>query len=312
MMWILLATLGQFLNAIVAFFDKYIVSDEKAMPEPFVYAFYTCLITGGWMLVFFLGYIPTFASWGVPTFGNIEKPTIQVVSMSFLSGYTLFMALVAMYTALKKADAVNVIPVIGAVSALVSFLLNYLLLDVVPTLNYVWGVALLSLGTLLVAQSLPKREVIVNTIHSGIFFALHYITMKGLFEETNFDDGLFWSRVGMVLFALSLLLVPAYFSKIRNITDSSTKKTGILVLGSKILSGIAAFLILKATDLGDAAVVQALDGVKFVFIFLIVFIFSSFLPPQVISSSHNTRPSDVIRQTVYIVLIAMGYFILFV
>lgn len=311
-MWILLATLGQFLNAIVAFFDKYIVSDEKAMPEPFVYAFYTCLITGGWMLVFFLGYVPTFAAWGVPTFGNIEKPTIQVVSMSFLSGYTLFMALVAMYTALKKADAVNVIPVIGAASALVTFLLNYLLLDVVPTLNYIWGIALLSLGTLLVAQSIPKRDVVVNTIHSGIFFALHYITMKGLFEETNFDDGLFWSRIGMILFALSLLLVPAYFSKIKNTTDSATKKTGVLVLGSKVLSGIAAFLILKATDLGDAAVVQALDGVKFVFIFLIVFIFSSFLPAQVVSSTHNTRPREVIRQIVYVVLIAMGYFILFV
>ena len=46
MSWLLLATIGQFINAIVAFLDKYIVSDEKVLPKPFVYAFYSCLLTG--------------------------------------------------------------------------------------------------------------------------------------------------------------------------------------------------------------------------------------------------------------------------
>ena len=58
MSWILLATLGQFLNAVVAILDKYIVSDEKALPRPFVYAFYSCLITGGWVLIYLIGFIP--------------------------------------------------------------------------------------------------------------------------------------------------------------------------------------------------------------------------------------------------------------
>ena len=35
-------------DTIVAFLDKYIVSDEKALPKPFVYAFYSCLLTGFW------------------------------------------------------------------------------------------------------------------------------------------------------------------------------------------------------------------------------------------------------------------------
>ena len=188
-----------------------------------------------------------------------------------------FMALVSMYEALRKAEAVNVMPVIGAVSAIAAMGMSYLFLDITLNNNFIWGVIILALGTLLVAQAIPKKNLILSLIHSGVFFALHYITMKGLFMETNFDDGLFWSRIGLVLFALSLLMVPIYYEKITEQTKQTSGKAGFLVLFTKILAGIAAFLLLKATDMGDVTVVQALDGLKFVFILLITILFSAFL-----------------------------------
>lgn len=310
MAWILVATLGQFLNAIVAFLDKYIVTDEKAMPRPFVYAFYSCLLTGGWLIIFALGFVPGLEAIGLPHLSNIELPTIQVVSMGFLTGYTFFMALVSMYTALQKSEAVNVLPVIGAVSALTAFGMNYLFLGVTLTPNFMFGIVVLSLGTLLVAQTLPRLETVVHVIHSGLFFALHYITMKGLFLETSFDDGFFWSRVGFVLFALSLLLVPAYYHKIKERSEEVSMRTGVLVVGTKILAGVAAFLLLKATDWGDVAVVQALDGLKFVFILVITFFFGSLLPDTAVE--HTTKPREVMRQFVYVAVIVVGYILLFV
>jgi len=309
MAWILLATAGQFLNAIVAFLDKYIVTDEKAMPRPFVYAFYSCLLTGGWLIIFALGFIPAFATIGLPHLSNITVPTIQIVSMAFLTGYTFFMALVSMYTALQKSEAVNVLPVIGAVSAISAFGMNYLFLDISLTANFGLGIIILSLGTLLVAQTLPKAETVVHVIHSGLFFALHFITMKGLFMETSFDDGFFWSRIGFILFALSLLLVPAYYTKIKERTAGTTAKTGLLVIATKILAGVAAFMLLKATDWGDVAVVQALDGVKFVFILLISFFFGALLPDSAVQQT--TRPKEVMRQFLYVCVIVVGYFVLF-
>ncbi len=66
MSWIFLATLGQFVNAVVAILDKYIVSDEKALPRPFVYAFYSCLATGFWVVIFALGFIPLLHDIGIP------------------------------------------------------------------------------------------------------------------------------------------------------------------------------------------------------------------------------------------------------
>jgi len=309
MSWVLLATIGQLINAVVAFLDKYIVSDEKVLPRPFVYAFYSCLLTGFWVVIYFIGHIPGLTGLGMPSFSSIQSPTIQVLAMSFLAAYTFFMALVSMYEALKKAEAVNVMPVIGATSALATFAFSYFFLNTPFVIQYMWGVIVLALGTLLVAQTLPKKSVILSVIHSGVFFALHYIAMKGLFQETSFDDGFFWSRVCFVLFALSLLLVPTYYEKVTEQTKKTTKKTGAIVILTKVLAGVAAFLILKATDIGDVAVVQAMDGLKFVFILGIAVVFGAMLPDSF--AQHEPRPREVFRKVIYVAVIAVGYLILF-
>jgi uncharacterized membrane protein len=310
MSWILLATIGQLINAVVAFLDKYIVSDEAVLPRPFVYAFYSCLLTGFWVVIYVFGYIPGLTDIGIPSFEDIRKPTIQVIGMSFLASYTFFMALVSMYEALKKAEAVNVMPIIGATSAVATFIMSYLFLNTPFNVQYMWGVTVLSLGTLFVAQTLPQKTIILSVIHSGVFFALHYISMKGLFQETNFQDGFFWSRIALVLFALSLLMVPSYFEKITEQSKKTTKKTGVLVVFAKIMAGVAAFLILVATDMGDVAVVQAMDGLKFVFVLIISIVFGAFLPDSVVK--HETRPQEIIHRILYVIIISLGFLILFI
>jgi drug/metabolite transporter (DMT)-like permease len=310
MTWIYLATIGQFLNALVAVLDKYIVSDEKVLPRPFVYAFYTCLITGGWVGIYFLGLIPGMAAIGVPQFSDVQFPTIQVVGMAFLAAYTFFIALVSMYEALSKGDASDVMPVIGAVSAIASFGLTYLFLGGNLTQNYIWGVALLSTGTLLVSTGRFNGTEVLHTIHSGLFFALHYISMKALFLETNFSDGFFWTRVTFVFFALSLLLVPVYLEKIVTHTKNITRKAAVLVFHTKVLAGIAAFMLLKATDLGEVSVVQATDGLKFVFILLLGVLVGRYTPITAGENSYDAQ--TIFRKVLYVAVISIGFVILFI
>lgn len=309
MSWIFLAAGAQFINAIVAIVDKYLVTDEKALPKPFVYAFYSCIVTGFWLVIYFVGLIPGLSQYGFPHFSNVESPSIQVVGMSILAAYTFFMALVSLYDALKHADASDVMPVIGAVSAISSFGMAYLFLETRLTPNFIWGIALLTIGTFLVSQVRFTAPIILHTVHSGLFFALHYIAMKGLFQETSFDDGFFWSRVSFVLFALSLLLIPVYFEKIRSQTKVTSRKTGMLVFGNKILAGIAAFMLLKATDWGDVAVVQALDGLKFVFILLISIFLGRFIPNAAGENEHDIK--TIVRKFLYVAIICIGFIILF-
>jgi len=306
--WILLASAGQVLNAIVAILDKYIVSDENALPRPFVYAFYSCLLTGGWAFVYLLGVVPGLHELGAPSYKEILTPTLNVVALAFLAAYTFFMALVSMYIALKQADASNVMPIIGSVSALSAFGMSYLFLDASLSSNFIWGIIILAAGTLLVAQTLPKVGVIMHVAHAGLFFGLHAITMKGLFLETSFDDGFFWSRVGFVLFALSLLLVPTYYHKITEQTKGTTKKTGVIVLLTKVLAGVAAFMLLKATDIGEVSVVQALDGLKFVFILVISIVFAHYLPDS--ATDRDTRPGTVFRKLLFVIVIMVGFVML--
>jgi len=309
MSWILLAAIGQFINAIVALLDKYIVSDKNILPKPFVYSFYSCLLTGGWILIFAFGLIPALQKVGVPSLLEVKTPTLTVVALSFLAAYTFFIALVSMFNALKYSNPAEAMPVIGAISALSTFGLSYLFLNTNLSTTSIFGILFLISGTFLVTKSLPKKSIILYVIHSGLFFAMHYITMKGLFLETGFANGFFWSRIGFILFSLSLLLVPVYFNKIKSQTETATKRTGIIIFVNKILAGVATFVLLKATDMGEVSVVQALDGLRYIFITVIMITFYKYLPNTVINKAPKNK--QIFRQITYITLISVGFLFLF-
>ncbi|MCB9818588.1 hypothetical protein H6788_00160 [Candidatus Nomurabacteria bacterium] len=309
MSWVLLAAGAQLINAFVAIGDKYLVTDEKRMPKPFVYAFYTCLVTAFWLVIYFFGFIPGLADYGVPQFANVRTPTLDVVALSFFSAYTFFMALVSLYGTLKRADTSDVMPVVGAVSAIGTFGLSMFFLGGYSSPDFIWGILLLATGTFLVSHLRFTSNIALAAVHSGLFFALHYIAMKGLFVATNFDDGFFWSRIALVLFAMSWLLVPNYLELIRDQGKVTTRKTGVMVFGNKILAGIASFMILKATDWGDVAVVQALDGLKFVFILVIGLALSRFLPEAAQEKDKSFR--TIVRKFLYVIIICIGFVLLF-
>ncbi len=310
MNWILLAVGAQFLNAFVALVDKHIVSDEKTMPRPFVYAFYTCLISGVWIVVYFIGFLPFVSdALHIPTFENVTKPTLEVVALSFLAAYTFFTALVAMFTALRDYDASDVVPVIGSVSALASFGLGYYFFNTTLSHNFMLGIVLLSVGTFLVSRLRFPFSTAMVALYSGIFFALHYITLKGLFESTSFDNGFFWSRIAFVFFALTLLMIPNYFERIKAQTKTTTKGTAVLVIVNKLLAGVSTILILKATDLGDVAVVQALGGLQFVFILLLGVFFSMW--PTKLNIGETYHHETILKKALFVAVITVGFLVLF-
>ncbi|MEX2340785.1 MAG: hypothetical protein WD605_00485 [Candidatus Paceibacterota bacterium] len=309
MSWIFLAAGAQLINAVVAMVDKYLVTDEKRIPRPFVYAFYTSLVTAFWLVIYPLGYIPGLSGLGIPSFSNIKMPTLEVMALAFFSAYTFFIAIVSLYGTLKRADTSDVMPVVGAVSAIVTFGLSYLFLSAQHSPNFIWGVLLLATGTFMVSHLRFNTNIALAAFHSGLFFALHYISMKGMFIATNFDDAFFWSRIALVLFALSWLLVPNYLELIKSQNKVTSKNTGLLIFGTKLLAGVAAFMILKATDLGDVAVVQALDGLKFVFILLIGVLVGRWLPASAGESDRSLL--TLARKFIYVTVICVGFILLF-
>lgn len=311
MNWIALAVIAQFLNALVAVLDKRIVSDERMIPKASVYAFYTCLIAGTWIIVYFISLIPGIPLDGlhIPTFDNVQQPTLEIIALAYLAAYTFFMGLTSMFTALQNADAADVVPVIGATSAVASLGLGYFFLNTVITGNFLLGIILLAVGTFLVSRYNFSTHTALLALHAGIFFAFHYVVIKGLFMVTSFDDAFFWSRIAFMLFAVSLLMIPSYFEKIKTQTKSTTKKTGVLIFFNKILAGISTILILKATDYGDVAVVQALGGLQFVFIILLGMFFT-FAPIKNIVREEYHKDS-ILKKVLFVTIIVVGFLVLF-
>ena len=309
--WILLAAGAQFLNAIVALVDKYIVTDERIVPQPFVYAFYTCALSGAAIAVYALAAVPT-SLHGVafPDIHNVRFPTLEVMGLALLSAYTFFYALVSLFQALRRADASDVAPVVGAVSAVCSYALAYLFLDARLTQNFLLGVLLLALGTALVSRFRFSWKIALSCLHAGVFFALHFVVIKGLFNATSFDDGFFWSRVGFVAFALSLLLVPPYGRRILAQAKATGGRASVFVLGNKVIAGFASILILKATELGDVSVVQALGGLQYLFIFALGAFFVGPYTPSVCGEKGCT-PRILLHKGLFIAIIAVGFLVLF-
>ena len=312
MSWILLAVGAQFISAIVALIDKHIVSDEKVFPKPFVYAFYTCLISGAWVIVYFISLLPLpFGGLNVPSFANVVRPSLEVVALSFLAAYTFFTALVAMFSALREQDASDVIPVIGAVSALASFGLGYYFLDAKLSHNFMLGVALLSTGTFLVSRLKFPFKTAMISLYAGIFFALHYVAIKGLFLATSFDNGFFWSRIAFMFFALTLLMIPNYWERVHEQTKMMSRKAQLLIIVNKVLAGVSTILILKATDLGDVAVVQALGGLQFVFILLLGIFFSHGAVHAKVKVGERYDKSTILQKAIFVAVISLGFLVLF-
>lgn len=310
-LWILLVVVGQFLTATVALVDKYVVT-SKTVAKPTVYAFYVGILSALAVGVFFLPWktIPILEI-DIPTISNISIPSLFIVIASFIAGLSFIGALIYLFTALAKADASDVVPIVGAASALASLSLAALFLNERLTPNFLWGFAILVIGTLTVSQFRLTYHTTVVAIVAGVLFGVHFVTLKVLFEETHFDDALFWSRFGIAIIALSLLLLPSVRknSMTRSECRGSVGKAGVLIVGNKFIAGAANFLILKAIEIGSVSVVQALGGLQFVFLLLYAAFFGRKLPA---SCGEQCRRRDLIQKLISTSIIVVGFALLFV
>ena len=128
-LWIILIIVAQFLNALVVVVDKYIVTTPE-LPRPSVYAFYVALLSAAASVIM----LPiSFTSLG-DTFGDVLRPHsfeigLKIFGFSILAGLCYVFGIILLFNALKRADASDVVPVVGASSALVTFFVGMFVFD---------------------------------------------------------------------------------------------------------------------------------------------------------------------------------------
>ncbi len=269
MTWAFVALLGYFFVAVSSVFDKYLLSDR--IPAPAVYAFFVSLFS-----LFAAVFIPFgfhFTSW-------------HAVWTALLSGGLFVYGLIALYTAVKRHEVSRVAPLVGTVISLVAFLAVFFpgaAGEESVGVGYLLALVLLISGGLLISFDLPLRhgEHISKFVFvAGLLMGVSLLLLKEGFVGSNFVSGLVWSRFGMVLAGLSLLLVPAYrreiFAQFSGLSMRRQRAfgTSVLFLLNKTSAGTGTFLVSYALSLGSVAFVQALSGMQYVFILLLTFLLS--------------------------------------
>lgn len=303
MSWIYLVIIGQFISAVVVLIDKYLVSAKSAKHPasspaggPAVYAFYIGILSGVVLLV-----LP---------FGWVSPPTLSIVWISLAVAFSYIFSILFLYNSLRTADASDVAPVMGAIAAISTLIFSFVFLKTSLPHNFFTGFLYLIAGTLLMSHFRFDKNSTVYVILAGLLFGLSSVFVKIIFNQTTFINGFFWSRMANVLGAASLLLWPANLKAVTNNLKRSTGETKFLILGNKVLSGLAFILILAAIKLGNVSVVNALGGIQFVFLLLFAFIFTYTMPEHFHEAVH--RRHNRIKKIAASGLIIIGLYLLFV
>src|SRR3989338_5940732 len=309
-MSLLIAISGYLILAVVAIMDKFIVSEEKISPVKFV--FYS---TVSILPVFFL--LP----FGVQFLGsNFDY------AMSLVSGFTFALALWAMYIGLEKSEVSHTGPLVGAAVALFVLVLGQVFLRESISLQQYIGVLVLALGSLLISfeQSQNHRGWhggMLWGVVAGLLFAISHVTAKYIYAHYDFYSGFVWPRGFIGVFGVVLLLIPTYFKEIlrkksivRRAWDTVAKKKAsaghvALIVTDKVLGVVAVVLIQYAIAVGSVTLVNALAGVQYAFLVVVVGLLSAFSPRLF---KEEDRRGEMAQEAFAVFIIGVGLALLIV
>lgn len=290
---IVLVIAGQFLNALIVLIDKYIVTSTE-VSRPSSYAFYVGITSG--MVLFML------------PFGSVQIPSLFVFLLSLCAGVVFIGSVFFLFSALKIADATDVVPWLGVVSTVAAFVFSYfLLLEKLPR-NFSIALILFVLGMIFVGHFRFNLKSFAFVFLSGILFGLSSVIIKMVFIEGSFADGFFWTRIGNVIAALLLLISPEIREAIFHSSRISSPRTSFLIIFNRILGALAFVLILYAIRVGTVSLVSALSSLQFIFIFLLAVILMKRMPELF---EHAFRKGHVAHKLFATLLIMCGFFTLF-
>jgi drug/metabolite transporter (DMT)-like permease len=296
MNWLVIAIIAHFLFALVFIVDKFLLS--RTTLKPIVYAFYT-----GVLQLFVLAFVP---------FG-FSMPPFEQIMISFLAGALFTAAVLFLYRSFQLGEVSRITPIIGGAIPLFTLILTYIFLEERLTAYQFLAFFLLVLGgvvmvwpvkkELIGAVKIPLAKRLPLAFTSSLFFAGSFVLTKLIFNYQPFVNGFIWTRLGGFLMAGLFVIWPKNRRLILKTTKSLGIKTVSLFFSDKILAALAFILLNYAIFLGNVSLVNALQGIQYVFLFLIA-VFLSIKFPKIIKEQISQRA--VFQRAAAILLIGVG------
>ncbi|PLX20322.1 hypothetical protein C0584_06280 [Candidatus Parcubacteria bacterium] len=319
-MWVLVAISAYFMNAGVYVADKFLLS--KKIHSSISYAFFV----GVWSIFNFV-LLPL----------DFWTPNLQELSLDLFAGLLFLVTLVVWYKALHQSEATRVVPIVSALTPIFSFLLSYIFFGEILVERQFLAFIILIIGGVLIsvkqtkiyllkevsdkfkvvfgdilghvhAQYRPTRRLIVNSIASALLFAGYYVLMKYIYSEQPFIGGFVWSRLGTFVGVILMLFVADWRRKIHEQQkgQKSPKNLGFF-LSVRLFAALAFILLNWSISLGNVAMVNALQGIQFSFLIIMVFFLSRKFPDIL---EEETGRGVMFQKVVGVVLVSLGLYVL--
>jgi drug/metabolite transporter (DMT)-like permease len=298
--WLILSIFGYATKAVPTIVDKALFH-TKAVKHPGTYAVAVSAIGG---LVLLLA--PFFLTW----------PTWHIVVYALLSGAAFTMATLFFFSALQRSDASRVTPFIGAVVSMVTAALAYLSLDERLAAHQVIAFACLVAGGILVTRGRGhgeglKGKAIYYCLAAAACFAFSLVMSKAAFDRMPgaFLSAIIWMRAGsLVTGGILVLCQRRLWAELRSTTTGAVpKKAKWAFLGGQLSGAVSGLLIYGAIALGTPTLVNAMQGLEYLF----VLIFSGILVqlhPKLVGERFTRRSIPTLAAAV--VLIGFGLVLL--
>lgn len=274
-MWFVVAVVSHLLFGLVALLDKYLLSGPIKNPK-----FYAFLV-GMLSVVFAFFLIP---------FGLVQIPQLPTLLVAIAAGALRLVALFALFSALRRFEASRVIPAIGGFLPVVILLLTLIFTREV----HLGGLDILAFALLVggsIWVSMEKRLSVTQasitlSFLTAFFFAISFFLAKFVYEVQPFWSGFFWMLLGGLIVALLLLLFKDTRKGIGEILHPKKRQKGsyisvFLFFINQGVGGLAFVLqswAIALVPFGLLAFVSALEGTKYISIFLIAWFLSVYFP----------------------------------
>lgn len=319
-MWLLIAISAYLINAGVYAADKFLLS--KKIHSSITYAFFV----GIWSI--FNIFLLVFDPW---------LPSLQEFLVDLLAGLLFLVTLIFWYKALHQSEATRVVPIVGALTPIFSFIFSYIFLGQTLGERQFLSFIVLIIGGILIsvkyarfymirsiwqktrkifgnilggihAQYRPTERLILNSIIAALFFAAYYVLIKYIYSTQPFIGSFVWSRLGSFLGVLLILFVADWRKLIIEYQrKAKTPKNLSFFLGVRVLAALAFIMLNWAISLGNVAVINSLQGVQYVFLIIIVFILSTRYPKYL---KEELGSGVLLQKSAGIVLISLGLYML--
>jgi drug/metabolite transporter (DMT)-like permease len=321
-MWIFITIGAYFINAGVYVADKFLLS--KKIHSSIAYAFYV----GIWS-VFNVGLL-FFWPW---------MPNLQEMTLDLLAGFLFLITLVFWYKALHQSEASRVVPIVGALVPVFSFILSFVFLGETLSGQQLLAFFILICGGVLIsikhtkvysyqrvvarfrevvgdivgnvpAGAQPTSRILINSVTAAVFFAVYYILMKYIYMYQPFVGSFVWSRLGSFVGVLLMLFVPDWRRLIfEQQKGAKTPKNMFYFLTIRLLAAAAFIMINWAISLGNVAMVNALQGVQYLFLFVIILLISNKFPKML---NEQLGGGVLLQKLIGTVMVCLGLYLFIV